>query len=525
MHDSDRENATLVEWSVPTLGFPAPQDKNLPLATPLPRFADTYASLAGKTPWDADCVSFPIRSESNLSDKSRFSWHALGMPLSGYQFSLRPADDEGSEDDWLKKSTLNIGYKFKCSDDDMVSTGGVDRDNMPLDGVHGEDYGNPDIHRSGTGEIESKPTESTKDSDSAVNLDQILERFEQHPTIRMRPAGTRMTYMRIFRRFAMAIRIEQYTRRQLAGAKGKRLLLEHIATAIPLRSRKTVLSGLAKVWKFGLGLPWPIDTESDIGPLPKTRRGPTPDDFKVKAWYDRFISEPSPYLKCLWLIIAQSGQRPSTVAKLRWDHVRYDDSGQPYEIRVNGADEGLKSFADVAWRLPPDVLKALIELRQWLGAKDTDLILPWMNGWGKILQSRESRPGLLREHWLRMGDGLPKLTMKALRHWVASVCRDNGLSEQARAYMMGHEQPIHDMGDVYDNRPEEMNMARQAEKLPFGPLGIFAQPSIELTTELPADLVATLVGYRDSKVGISDVLNRLDQWRLKTSTEVSRIDA
>jgi len=361
--------------------------------------------------------------------------------------------------------------------------------------------------------------------DSAVNLDQILERFEQHPTIRMRPAGTRLTYTSQFKRFGKDVRIEQYTRRQLAGAKGKRLLLEHIANTIPLRSRKTVLSGLAKVWKFGLGLPWPIDIESDIGPLPRTRRDPTPDDFKIKAWYDRFVSEPNSYLKCLWLIIAQSGQRPSTVAKLRWDHVRYDDSGQPCEIRVNGADEGLKSFADIAWQLPPDMTKALIELRKWLGAKDTDPILPWMDGWDKILQSKESNPGLLREHWQRMGDGLPKLTMKDFRHWVASQCRDNGLTEQARAYMMGHEQPIRDMGDVYDNRPEEVNMARQAEKLPFGPLGIFAQPSIELTTELPADLVATLVGYRDSRVGISDVLNRLDQWRLKASTEVSRIDA
>ena len=158
-----------------------------------------------------------------------------------------------------------------------------------------------------------------------------------------------------------------YSRRQLAGPKGKRLILDHIADNIPLRSRKIVLSGLRKVWTFGLDLPWPIDIERDIGPLPKVRRGFVPDDSTVRSWHERLRNEPIAYLRCLWLVFAQSGQRPGTVSKLRWCHVQLDEDGQPCEIRANGADEGFKTFADVAWRLPSDVVDALVDLKKWLG--------------------------------------------------------------------------------------------------------------------------------------------------------------
>ncbi|MBU0624477.1 MAG: hypothetical protein KJ672_06490 [Candidatus Thermoplasmatota archaeon] len=110
-----------------------------------------------------------------------------------------------------------------------------------------------------------------------------------------------------------------------------------------------------------------------------------------------------------------------------------------------------------------------------------------------------------------------------LRHWVDSQCRDVGLQEQARAYLMGHEQPIHNMGDHYDNRDLETNLARQAEKSPYGPIGIFSQPKVELMGDLPGNIVASLIDCRDNKIGFAEVINRLDQWCLSTKQEAPRV--
>jgi len=397
----------------------------------------------------------------------------------------------------------------------------VDRDNTHSLKGENEPSTEPEL---GTGEIDSEPKESTG-LDSTVNLDQILERYCQHPTIRMKSESTRETYAHQFKRFARHIEIEKYSRRQLAGTKGKLLILEHVAT-LPLRSRRPVLSGLASVWKIGVNLPWPIDAKVDVGKLPKTRREPTPPDSTVKTWCEKLLHEPSPYLRALWLLIAQSGQRPHTVARLRWSHIRYDEHGTPCEIRANGADEGFKTFADVAWHLPADVADTLVQLRKWSAdSSEADPILPWMDGWGRLRSSKQATTKLYREHWNRLKEkyGLPKLRIKDMRHWVSSECWDSGLSEQARAYLQGHEQPIHNMGEAYDNRAVEINLARQADKLPRGPLGIFEKPDLELEASLPTDLVTVLMGYHDGKVGFNEVLNRLEAWRLNANAEVVKI--
>jgi len=372
----------------------------------------------------------------------------------------------------------------------------------------------------GTGE-NRLPTAGCED-DQKLNLDQILEHYSQHPTIRMKPESTRETYIHHFKRFAKHVGLEEYSRRQLAGTKGKLLILEHVA-ALPQRSRRPVLSGLASVWKIGVNLPWPIDAKVDVGKLPRVRRDLTPPDPTVKAWFERLLHEPSPYLRCLWLLIAQSGQRPHTVSKLRWSHVRYDENGAPCEIRVIGADEGLKTYADVAWHLPPNVQNALVELRIWLkDSGEGDPILPWMNGWGQIEHSRHATRTLYAGHWerLRARYGLPKLRMKDLRHWVASRCRDARLEEQARAYLQGHEQPINNMGDHYDNRDVETNLARQAQVLPLGPLGIFERAEVDIVETIPPEILMALIGYRDNKVGSPELNGRLEAWRIKTNLEV-----
>jgi hypothetical protein len=227
-----------------------------------------------------------------------------------------------------------------------------------------------------------------------------------------------------------------------------------------------------------------------------------------------------------WLEIGNAGHRPNTIVKLKWRHVRYDEDGRPCEIRLNGADERTKRDADVAWWLPPEVAETLVELRKMLpGCGENDPILPWMDGWGDIQIHKEMTENHLRYHWerLRAKYNLPKLTMRDVRHWVDGQCIDARLEEQARAYLMGHEQPIRDMGDLYNNRPVEMNLARQQAKFPHGPLGVFLKVEAELVSEIPDDLITALLGYRDGKVKSTELLDRLETWRLKPKEEAIRV--
>ncbi len=377
----------------------------------------------------------------------------------------------------------------------------------------------------GQGDNEQDDQSTFDGIDYPLNIDKIVERFKAHPSIRMRPISTQKVYTRMFVRFAEAKGLENHTRRQIAGPRGKRMVLEHIVDNIPLRSRRTTLAGIEKVWKFALDLPWPIDNGRDIGKLPRVRRRQVPPDSKVRSWYEAMQHEPNPYLRFLWLALSQSGQRPSTIAKLRWGHIRYDDQDVPCDIRVNGADSGLKTYADVAWWLPPDVRTALIEMRKSLGDPGEDTpILPWMDRWGNVKPGKETKTELIRGQMYKLKEkyGLPQLLPVDLRHWVDGRCRDAGLKEQARAYLMGHEQEIHNMGDQYDCRDIETNLERQRETFPYGPLGIFSQAKVEIMGDLPGEIVASLIDYRDNKIAFAEVMNLLDQWRLSAKQESIR---
>jgi len=88
---------------------------------------------------------------------------------------------------------------------------------------------------------------------------------------------------------------------------------------------------------------------------------------------------------------------------------------------------------------------------------------------------------------------------------------------------MGHEQPLYDMGDVYNNRPVETSLSRQQERFPNGPLGVFSRVEAEYANEIPDDLVTVLLGYRDGKVKSTGHLDRLETWRLKSQEEVLRV--
>jgi len=115
-------------------------------------------------------------------------------------------------------------------------------DNCDLGDEHNDTKLKPQLGTGGNGQ-----SQDLDGLDSPLRTEAIIERFNEHPTVRMQAASTRKVYGCMFRRFALAKNIENYNRRQLAGPKGQRLILEHIVDNIPLRSRKSSLSGIEKV--------------------------------------------------------------------------------------------------------------------------------------------------------------------------------------------------------------------------------------------------------------------------------------
>jgi hypothetical protein len=57
--------------------------------------------------------------------------------------------------------------------------------------------------------------------------------------------------------------LARYSRRQLASAKGKELILAHM-TQVPLPSRRVVLAGIKCVWEEEVRLPWTINVRRDF---------------------------------------------------------------------------------------------------------------------------------------------------------------------------------------------------------------------------------------------------------------------
>lgn len=434
-----------------------------------------------------------------------------------------------SNDPWLPLTeTINLSNTAARSD------GEEKRDLSSLSKGDETQHGSTELNRLGTdGSLHQHLVEA---DDDQVKVEDIIKRFAEHPTARMMAARTRRSYSGVFRRFAKTIDLERFNRRQLAGPKGKRAILEYM-TGIPERSIAPHLAALSKVWTLSLNLPWPIEMDRDVGRLPRIRRREAPDTEKVRIWAERLESEQDPYLRALWLMVAQSGQRLSTVANLSWRCVRYDEKKQPFEIRANGADEGFKTHAQIAWWLPEDVKQALIELRKHLGdPREDSPLFPWMNGWGRTTPTKRDLESakrkldradadMLRRHWERLEKkySLPHLTSGDLRHWVASQARDPPcLREEARAYMQGHEQQITNMGDVYDHRSIEQNLQEQARKFPEGPLGLFKRLDVEIAEDVPQEIMKALVAYRENRLGYPDLFKAVENWRIEGKVEVQK---
>ncbi len=378
----------------------------------------------------------------------------------------------------------------------------------------------------GTGEQQSLPDHPNIDIDAQMDLKEVEERFNKATRMGLK-APTQSFYLSRFRKMAKKVHLEQYTKRQLGGAKGKELILDYIST-IPKPSVRTQLAALKRVWQNGIGLPWPIlDVKMDIGKLPKVQRESTPPNSIVQEWAKALAMEKDPYLKLVWLFTAQHGWRPSHCTGMRWSDVQYDANGRPCSIISTGAGSEFKTFSPVAVNLAPNVVEALENWRKvHPNPNGNGWILPYkgLTEAGKVNIARRMDTPRFREHWngLRLKYKLPKLRPKDMRHWVATQCRKAGLSKPATNFMQGHDADASsNMRDVYDNPPLEEWLQEQKDVLPNGPLGTLIPIEVELIAAIPPEGVSLLKDYFDGKLGIMGLMTSLEGLKMKLDVKTT----
>jgi len=125
-------------------------------------------------------------------------------------------------------------------------------------------------------------------------------------------------------------------------------------------------------------------------------------------------------------------------------------------------------------------------------------------------------PGAINDRWnyVAKTKGLERLRPKDMRHWVASACRRAGMSKQASAYLMGHDATSGGaMRDWYDQPQVDDILAEQAERLPYGPLGILLPPKVEVV-DRDAEILTLWTEYIAGKVSTIEFATRAEE--LKT---------
>lgn len=403
-----------------------------------------------------------------------------------------------------------------------IPPGGEDGDNSSLGGS------NEPVHEPQHGTGEDEIGRETDEANGPVNISAVVERFVEETRARLK-ADTQTQYASAFRRFARHASLDKISRRQLATAKGRKLLLEYLRS-LPRISCRARIAHLKAVWVFGLNLPWPIDTKRDFGRLPKANRRTTPPDRTIAVWGEKISHEPDLRLRLQWTLIAQHGWRSSHLTHLRWRNVRFDDAGKPSSIVADGTQEGFKTSAPIAARLAPDVIEALDAWRK-VGREPLPEwpIFPSGETPGPRMYNGRTGTLLIRRHFLRLEKRwkLPPLRPVDVRHWVAKACREAGLSKQASAYLMGHD-PTQggSMRDWYDNPQIEDILAEQAMKLPYGPLNALGGASVELTEGLPSDAVALMQDYMKGKIGTMEFATKAEAFRLRwASSQITGAEA
>lgn len=397
-----------------------------------------------------------------------------------------------------------------------VQSGSQDGENWLPEKEHEPEF-EPRSGTDGNGDI----TKALEGDDRPLRVSEVMERFRQQTRTRLK-ADSQKDYLQAFQRFAKNADLESYTRRQLCGPKGRMLILGHL-DKLPKPSWRWIVAALKPVWIYGLNLPWPIDNKRDLPKLPRVGRRQSPPDALVKTWAKALANERDPYLRVLWLLLAQHGWRPSHVCRVKWRNVQYDDQGKPVAIVANGVQESFKTCSPVAVRLAPDVAEALQQWKEKVEMLSPEgPILPWRSVKGRLMCTREQTSQAFDKHWKRLEKKwqLPHLCPNHLRHFVATISRRAGLSKQSTSYLMGHDATQGGaMVDWYDSPQLQDVFDEQASRLPYGPLGFLNPPTVELEGGLSKEVVDIVSAYLAGQLGTMELATQMEKVRLHRSVQ------
>ncbi len=380
--------------------------------------------------------------------------------------------------------------------------------------------GNPATNHAGSDESDGSVVEGPE-AHALVNLDSILKRFNEESGKSLKEP-TKHDYANNFKRFADGVNLRRFTKKQLAGPKGRGLILRYLNNAVSRRSWTIVEAKLKAVWTYGVGLPWPI-TKRDVPEIPRPNSTRTPPDQIVRGWRDAFERE-DVYARLEFKMYAQLGLRPSHLQRLLWEDVKNatgavcwstSDNDTPFMVEADGYVRGFKRFAWVRAWLPPDLQAALTAWKEELGAKwrPERPILPFRDGRGNLDAARMQQKWAMVNRWAGYIKrwNLPKLTARDFRKFVRSKCVSSGMDEVARCYLQGH--APQGMDGVYDN-PEMRDLAdRQMSRLPRGALGAIADVTVKVTDTVTKAEVDAIADWKAKKIGDLELLERLQGLR------------
>jgi integrase len=377
------------------------------------------------------------------------------------------------------------------SSEDSPLIGCEDGDNSQSQGNEHEPEPNTQLGEDGESEISTSV--DVKDGDTIVDFNQIIVRLNQNS--RHNKASTVREYGNKFERMFESENLGQYTKRQLAGKKGKEIIINYILDEkkVRMKSRRIQIEMVKAIWTRGLEVPFPCG-RWDFGRLPEVGRRNTPNDEDIRPHIEAVEHEEDVYLKVLVLVIICFGIRPSHARLFRWHHIEWRN-GAPYSIITTGLEPENKNKVPVVARIPPILAEPLMDLMKAIpnGLPD-DPILPYRKPNGEYEQHNAMTIAQFRMQWNRFEKKhlLKHWSPGYFRHWVVTVCRKAEMSPPAKNAMRGHKFKASDMEERYDNPEHSEILEEQARILPYGTIGFAFPRNAELTPAIPPELVDAL---------------------------------
>jgi len=393
----------------------------------------------------------------------------------------------------------------------------------PLE-VHGNENNPNEPANTGTQHLGGQGERAIHDEhkvSSMVKIEIVVERFRTNTRLRLKESVQRQ-YTSKFRVFAKKVDLEKYDSRQLAGAKGKALLMKYLE-GVPKPSWRNSVNLIKGVWTYGTNIAFPLDLKRDLGKLPHVQRGQTPSDDVIKTWNEAMKHDPDTYSRLRWHLFGM-GLRPSHLARLKWRNIQYDPTGKPTSIYADGSKENFKTRSPVAFRLHP-ILSDLIS--KW--AKESPdtypehFIIPWRALDGTLTPGRELELYQSFNLWVQTRNKwkLPNLRPRDVRHWVSTTARKHGLSKQATAYMQGHDSAGDGMRNYYDN-PELTDIYdEQGAIFPGGPLATLDPIEVRVIEGLPDDVIDLVRAYMEGRTGTMEFATKMELLRSRQMKPLS----